>query len=128
MSSGGQLGCFTGLSEALRILVQRSLLPQKEIARRAGVLESSLSKYLSGDNNPGLGALGRIVEDGLGLTLIDLAEALQQVRGDTAPSSSDTVSVDELEDQVRVLLMRLRRNRSGEGSSTNDPRDPDPDS
>jgi len=128
MNSGGHLGCFTGLSEALRILVQRSLLPQKEIARRAGVLESSLSKYLSGDNNPGLGALGRIVEDGLGLTLIDLAEALQEVRGKRAPTSRDTVSVDELEDQVRVLLMRLRRNRSGEDSSTKDPPDTDPDS
>jgi transcriptional regulator with XRE-family HTH domain len=121
MTVAGSLGCFTGLSKALKILVKRSLLPQKEIARRAQVLESSLSKYLSGEINPGLGALGRIVEDGLGLTLLDLAEALQQVRGKAAPPTRDTVSVDELEDQVRVLLMRLRSNRSGSGSTTPDP-------
>jgi transcriptional regulator with XRE-family HTH domain len=128
MTVAGSLGCFTGLSKALKLLVQRSLLPQKEIARRAQVLESSLSKYLSGDINPGLGALGRIVEDGLGLTLVDLAEALQQVQGKSGPTSRPTVSVDELEDQVRVLLLRLRCRAEGGDPSKDEPWDDDSDS
>lgn len=125
MSASHQLGCFTGLPAALRRLVKRSLLPQKEIARRAGVLESSLSKYLSGENNPTIGALGRLVEDGLGLTLVDLAEVLQEARGESAPPSRPTVSVDELEDQVRVLLLRLRSRAAGEDSSTDEPSEDD---
>ena len=126
MSAHHELGCFTGLPAALRRLVKRSLLPQKEIARRAGVLESSLSKYLSGDNNPTLGALGRLVEDGLGLTLADLAKVLQEERGESAPASRATVSVDELEDQVRALLLRLRNRAEGEvDGSTDEPWDDD---
>jgi transcriptional regulator with XRE-family HTH domain len=125
MTTAGSLGSFTGLPKALKILVKRSLLPQKEIARRAEVLEGSLSKYLSGEINPGLGALGRILEDGLRLTLLDLAEALQQVRGKSAPPTRDMVSVDELEYQVRLLLMRLRGDPSGSGSPTQHPDDSD---
>ena len=118
MKADNHLGCFTGLSEALRRLVKQSILSQKEIAERAGVLESSLSKYISGDNNPGLGALGRIVEDGLGLTLLDLAEALRQARGSAPPVERRTISVDELEDQVQAFLSRLRHSGEKQGSPT----------
>lgn len=124
MNDENGFGCFTGLPEALKLLVKGSILSQKEIAERSGVLESSLSKYLSGDNNPTVGALGRIVEDGLGLTLLDLAEALRQARGSAPPVERRTISVEELEDQVHAFLHRLRRRGWGQGPSSEGPDDP----
>lgn len=95
------LGIFEGLPDALAILRERSNRSIKEIAARTGISRSAVHRYLSGDNEPTLKNLGRLLEYGLGMNLLDLAEALSQATG-SGPSRS------ELDEAVRLLQLRLR--------------------
>jgi len=101
------LGAFEGLGAALRLLVDRSGLAHKEVAAKAGVSESAFSRFLSGDLNPRLPVLGRILRDGLGMTALDLAEALYQ-SGESSARTGQSVSLDDLQDGVRALMLRFK--------------------
>lgn len=94
------LGAFEGLPEALRSLQRQSRRSVKDIAARTGISRSAVHRYLSGDNEPTLKNLGRLLEYGLGMNVLDLAEALIEATG--GPPS------DELMEAVRLLQLRLR--------------------
>lgn len=95
------LGAFEGLPAALTTLKEKSDRSVKEIAARTGISRSAVHRYLSGDNEPTLKNLGRLLEYGLGMNVLDLAEALVEVTG-SGPSRQ------ELEEAVRLLQLRLR--------------------
>ncbi len=63
------------LGNALRELREAAGLKQIELATAAGMTESQISDIERGKNNPGWRLVVRIVEDGLGLTIRDFAEA-----------------------------------------------------
>jgi transcriptional regulator with XRE-family HTH domain len=63
------------LGRALRALRQRKGLKQIELATAAGISESQVSDIERGKNNPGWRLIVRIVVEGLGLTISDLADA-----------------------------------------------------
>jgi transcriptional regulator with XRE-family HTH domain len=63
------------LGLAVRALRQRKGLKQIELATAAGISESQVSDIERGKNNPGWRLIVRIVNDGLGLTISDLADA-----------------------------------------------------
>ena len=94
------LGAFEGLPEALRSLQKQSRRSVTEIAARTGISRSAVHRYLSGDNEPTLKNLGRLLQYGLEMSVLDLAEALVEATG--GPPS------DELMDAVRLLQLRLR--------------------
>ena len=118
------LGAFEGLGAALRLLVDRSGLAHKEVAAKAGVSESAFSRFLSGDLNPRLPVLGRILRDGLGMTALDLAEALYQ-SGESSARTGQCVSLDDLQDGVRALMLRFQL-RAFEGIESPAPPSQDP--
>jgi len=102
-----ELGAFKGLPEALRLLVDRSGRSHKDVAARAGVSASAFSRFLGGELNPRLPVLGKILEDGLRMTALDLAEALYLVRADELGHRS--ISMEELRDGVRTFLLRFQQ-------------------
>jgi transcriptional regulator with XRE-family HTH domain len=63
------------LGQALRELREEKSLKQIEVATAAGVTESQVSDIERGKNNPGWLLIVRLVVDGLGLTVGDLAGA-----------------------------------------------------
>ena len=63
------------LGQALCALRQRKGLKQIELATAAGISESQVSDIERGKNNPGWRLIVRIVNDGLDLTISDLADA-----------------------------------------------------
>jgi transcriptional regulator with XRE-family HTH domain len=63
------------LGAAIKALRKRQGLKQIELATAAGMTESQVSEIERGKNNPGWLLLVRVVRDGLGLTVEDLAEA-----------------------------------------------------
>lgn len=69
---------LVGLGQALRELRERQGLKQIELATAAGMTESQVSDIERGKNNPGWLLLVRLVTDGLGLTLGDLATAYEE--------------------------------------------------
>lgn len=101
------LGAFRGVHRALRILVERSELTQGEVAERAGVSPSAFSRFLSGELNPRLPVLGRILERGLGSTVVDLAEALTEAQRQLAEEGGDELTVADILDTLRALTLRL---------------------
>jgi transcriptional regulator with XRE-family HTH domain len=69
---------FDNLGKALRLLRKQQGLQQNQLAVRAGVTSSKLSNYETGQRQPTLDSLGRLV-DALGLELADLEAALDRV-------------------------------------------------
>jgi transcriptional regulator with XRE-family HTH domain len=69
------------LGLAVRTLRERKGLKQIELATAAGATESQVSDIERGKNNPGWRLIVRIVEDGLDLTVGDLADAYARVQG-----------------------------------------------
>jgi transcriptional regulator with XRE-family HTH domain len=65
------------LGRVLKDLREAQGLKQIEAATAAGMTESQVSDIERGKNNPGWILLVRLVEQGLGLTLSDLAAAYQ---------------------------------------------------
>lgn len=65
------------LGRAVRELREAADLKQIELATAAGVTESQVSDIERGKNNPGWILLTRIVTDGLGLKIEDLASAYE---------------------------------------------------
>lgn len=63
------------LGQALRELREKAGLKQIELATAASVSEGQVSDIERGKNNPGWRLIVRIVNDGLSLTILDLAEA-----------------------------------------------------
>jgi transcriptional regulator with XRE-family HTH domain len=63
------------LGHALRELRESAGLKQIEIATAASMTEGQVSDIERGKNNPGWRLIVRIVNDGLGLTIADFAEA-----------------------------------------------------
>lgn len=101
------LGAFRGVHRALRMLVERSELSQGEVAERSGVSPSAFSRFLSGELNPRLPILGKILESGLNATVVDLAEALTEVQRQIAEEGGEEISVAEILDALRALTLRL---------------------
>jgi transcriptional regulator with XRE-family HTH domain len=66
------------LGRALRALRKRKGLKQIELATAARITESQVSDIERGKNNPGWRLIVRIVVDGLGLTIGDLADAYER--------------------------------------------------
>lgn len=118
------LGAFEGLGAALRWLVDRSGQAHKEVAAKAGVSESAFSRFLSGELNPRLPVLGRILRDGLGMTALDLAEALYQ-SGEAPQRTGQSVALEDLRDGVRALMLRFQL-RAFEGNEPPGPPSQDP--
>lgn len=115
------LGAFEGLGAALRWLVGRSGRAQKEVAARAGVSESAFSRFLSGELNPRLPILGKILRDGLEMTPLDLADALYQTR-EGSKLKGRTVPLEALHDGVRSLMLRFQMESAiDEGPSDDGP-------
>jgi transcriptional regulator with XRE-family HTH domain len=102
-----ELGAFKGLCQALRLLVDRSGQSHKDVAAKAGVSPSAFSRFLGGELNPRLPVLGKILEEGLEMTVLDLAEALYLVRADELGERS--ISMQELRDGVRTFLLRFQQ-------------------
>lgn len=100
-----ELGALEGFSEALRLLLKRSDLTQEEVAARTGVSRSAVNRFVNGRDRPSLDTFGRLLRYGLGVTIVDFAEALLEVQGYT---SEDVLSQDDLEDLLRSLHLRLR--------------------
>jgi transcriptional regulator with XRE-family HTH domain len=65
------------LGRSLKELRERQGLKQIEAATAAGMSESQVSDIERGKNNPGWILLVKLVEQGLGFTLSDLATAYQ---------------------------------------------------
>lgn len=107
-----ELGAFRGLPAALRLLVNRSGLHHKDVAARADVSPSAFSRFLSGELNPRLPVLGKILEEGLRMTALDLAEALYLVRAEELGERS--ISMEELRDGVRTFLLRFQQKGLGD--------------
>jgi|GEM_PF-6533160 transcriptional regulator with XRE-family HTH domain len=121
------LGAFEGLGAALRWLVDRSGQPHKQVAAKAGVSESAFSRFLSGELNPRLPVLGKILRDGLGMTVLDLAEALY--RSDESAQTGQSISLQDLQDGVRTLMLRFQLQASeDEEPSDGEPLAPSPPS
>jgi transcriptional regulator with XRE-family HTH domain len=72
------------LGRALRELREQGGLKQIELATAAGVTESQVSDIERGKNNPGWLLIVRIVEDGLDLTISDLADVYGRVQREDA--------------------------------------------
>jgi len=102
-----ELGAFEGLPEALRMLVDRSGQSHKDVAAKAGVSASAFSRFLGGELNPRLPVLGKILDQGLEMTVLDLAEALYLVRAEELGQRS--ISMEELRDGVRTFLLRFQQ-------------------
>jgi DNA-binding XRE family transcriptional regulator len=66
------------LGAALRELREREGLKQIELATAAGMTESQVSDIERGKNNPGWLLVARMVEDGLGLGMGELARAYER--------------------------------------------------
>jgi transcriptional regulator with XRE-family HTH domain len=69
------------LGAAIRTLRTRRDLKQIEVATGAGLTESQISDIENANNNPGWVLLTKLVEDGLGLELRDLAAAYEETEG-----------------------------------------------
>jgi transcriptional regulator with XRE-family HTH domain len=70
------------LGHALRELRERAGLKQIEVATAAGMTESQVSDIERGKNNPGWRLIVRIINEGLGLTIGDFAEAYMRTCND----------------------------------------------
>lgn len=68
------------LGKALRELRESAGLKQIEVGTAAGVTESQISDIERGKNNPGWRLIARIVNDGLGLTIRDFADAYMRAQ------------------------------------------------
>lgn len=68
-----------GLGLAMRELREERGLKQIELATAAGMTESQVSDIERGKNNPGWLLVMRLLVDGLGMTLGDLAAAYERV-------------------------------------------------
>jgi transcriptional regulator with XRE-family HTH domain len=66
------------LGIALRELRERQGFKQIEVATAAGMTESQVSDIERGKNNPGWLLLTRLLNDGLGLPVSELAEAYER--------------------------------------------------
>lgn len=71
---------FTGLGIALRTLRQRRGLKQMELARNAGLSKGTLSQFETGQREPSLASLGRLLE-ALDCDLYELQDTLILVTG-----------------------------------------------
>ena len=72
------------LGAALRELREREGLKQIELATAAGMTESQVSDIERGKNNPGWLLVARMVEDGLGLGMGELAAAYERALAEQA--------------------------------------------
>lgn len=73
------------LGDALRRL--RGAMPQAELARRSGVSASAINRAEMGRHSPSAETLGALLA-ALGLTLHDLADAIDEVAGRNPPQRS----------------------------------------
>jgi len=71
------------LGRTLRELRTGQGLKQIELATAANMTESQVSDIERGKNNPGWLVLMRLLYDGLGLTLTDLAAAYERTQKET---------------------------------------------
>ena len=101
-----ELGAFAGLDRALKLLIKKSGRKQREIAERTGVARPTISRIVNGHDRPSIETLGRLLGDGLGLTVLDLAEALIEVNRDSP--LPEVVPRSELQAALRVLHLRLQ--------------------
>ena len=67
----------TGLAEAVRKLREKAKLSQAELAERAGISASWMSRIESGDYDPSWGNM-RQVAQGLGVSMETLAEIAEE--------------------------------------------------
>jgi transcriptional regulator with XRE-family HTH domain len=72
------------LGRAVRALRTQQGLKQIELATAAGISESQVSDIERGKNNPGWRLVARIVVDGLGLAISDLARAYDRADDESA--------------------------------------------
>jgi transcriptional regulator with XRE-family HTH domain len=74
---------FAGLGIALRTLRQRRGMKQMELARMAGLSKGTLSQFETGQREPSLASLGRLLE-ALECDLYELQDTLVLVTGATS--------------------------------------------
>ena len=71
---------FSGLGVALRTLRQRRGIKQMELARQAGLSKGTLSQFETGQREPSLASLGRLLQ-ALDCDLYELQDTLSLVTG-----------------------------------------------
>ena len=87
----GPVGPLTDLGAALRKL--RGARPQADVARASGLAASVINRVEKGHQAPSVASLDALLT-AMGLTLHDLAEALDQVAGRAAPARVGKVNHD----------------------------------
>jgi len=101
-------GMFTELGRTLRILRESAGLSQAELARRAGLGKSQVSKYENGKDLPKLSSLERILRE-IGaepLTLFYTAHLLKH-RAEISPAAILVTTTPDLDDPALASFRRL---------------------
>ena len=107
MSASAQ-GMFAEVARTLRLLREKAGLSQAELARRAGIGKSQLSKYESGKELPKLPTLARLLEalETDALTLFYSAHLLEH-RAEIAPATLLVTSTRPYGDPALESFRRL---------------------
>lgn len=98
-------GVFDDLDEALRLLIDRSGLTLTEASRRLGLSHGALQNYLSHPLPRSIRTLGRLLSESLGMTVIDLVEALITVK--RRREGPDPLTEEALKRATKIFLLSL---------------------
>lgn len=85
------MGDLAEVGAALRLLRERARMSQDQLAKAAGIGGAQVSRYERGFRAPQLGTLDALLT-GLGASLHDLADALDQVNGRTNRVSESVIA------------------------------------
>jgi transcriptional regulator with XRE-family HTH domain len=84
---------FENIGKALRLLREKQGKSQKDLAQSAGITSAMLSNYETGEKQPSLDSLGKVL-DALGLYLGKIDDALDMVND--RPPRRDQLDADEV--------------------------------
>lgn len=97
-------GAFEGVDLALRVLMEECDLSLSEVGRRVGMTPSAVRRYVTEPLPRSVRTLGRIVSEGLGLSAVDLLEALVEIRHDQRGAD---LTEEQVRKAIKLFLLRL---------------------
>lgn len=99
-------GALNDLDEALELLIQRSGLSYTEVGARIGLSPGAVRNYLHKPLPRSIRTLGRIISESLGLSVVDLMEALVTVK--RRRDEPDPLTEEELRKATKFFLLSLQ--------------------